>query len=318
MSAPEVAVLSRSFSAHNRLTSELKKRFSNVKLNNTGRTLEGKELVQFLEGIPRAIVAMENIDDALLAQLPDLKIIGKYGVGLNNVDLSACQTRGVKIGWTGGVNKRSVAELTLAFSICAMRHIVASHVEILGGTFRQIKGRQIKNRRLGILGCGHVGKEVARLFLAMGCEVIAHDIRDFPEFYGETGVKPVDLEMLITTSDILSLHVPYTPLTANILSAERLALMKKDAVLINTARGGLVDEQALKTMLQTGSLAAAAFDVFSPEPPEDMGLLSLPNFIATGHIGGSAEEAIFAMGMAAIEGLDNSIPAMDHLPDYLK
>lgn len=317
-SIPDVAVLSRSFSAHEALVEELRKRYARVKLNDTGRTLAGEELVAFLEGVPRIIVAMETVDDALLAQLPDLQVIGKYGVGLNNVDLEACQARGIKVGWTGGVNRRSVAELALALAICAYRHIVASHVEISNGTFRQIKGRQIQGRTLGLLGCGHVGKETARLFLAMGCKVIAHDIRDFPDFYSETGVEPVDLDRLVADSDILSLHVPYTRATANILSAERLRQMKPHAVLINTARGGLVDEQALKAMLKGGQLAAAAFDVFSPEPPEDMELLRLPNFIATGHIGGSAEEAIFAMGMAAIDGLENAVPALSHVPEYLR
>lgn len=318
MSLPDVAVLSRSFSAHEALVAELKKRYVNVKLNDTGRTLAGEELLSFIQGIPRIIVAMETVDDALLSQLPDLKIIGKYGVGLNNVDLEACQAHGVRIGWTGGVNRRSVAELALGLSICAYRHIVASHVEISAGTFRQIRGRQIEGRTVGLLGCGHVGKETARLFLAMGCRVIAHDIRDFPDFYAETGVKPVSLETLVSESDILSLHVPFTKATDNILSKDRLAQMKSDAVLINTARGGLVDEQALKAMLKEGRLAAAAFDVFSPEPPEDMELLRLPNFIATGHIGGSAEEAVFAMGMAAIEGLENAVPALDHVPEYLR
>ncbi|WP_290495968.1 phosphoglycerate dehydrogenase [Hyphomonas sp. UBA4494] len=313
-----VAVLSRSFSAHEKLAAELNRRYSDVTLNDTGRTLAGDELVAFLQGKSHVVVALEKITDDILARLPDLKVIGKYGVGLNNVDLHACEARGVHVGWTGGVNRRSVAELVIALSIASLRHVVRSHMEIVGGEFRQIKGRQLQGRKVGLLGCGHVGKEVARLMLALGCEVQAHDIRDLSEFCEETGVKSVSLDELVETSEVLSLHVPFTPATSMIINADRLARMRTDAVLINTARGGLVDEAALKRALHNENIAAAAFDVFDPEPPTNMDLLRLPNFIATGHIGGSAEEAIFMMGMAAIEGLENAQPALSHIPDYLR
>lgn len=313
-----VAVLSRSFSAHEQLVAELNRRYADVTLNTTGRTLNGDDLVAFLQGKSHAIVALEKITGDILARLPDLKIIGKYGVGLNNVDLHACEEHGVKVGWTGGVNRRSVAELVIALSIASLRHVVTSHMEISGGGFRQIKGRQLQGRKVGLLGCGHVGKEVARLMIGLGCEVQAHDIRDMSDFHAETGVRAVSLEELIETSEILSLHVPLTPATSMIIDAGRLGRMRSDAVLINTARGGLVDEAALKAALKEGRIASAAFDVFEPEPPEDMELLRLPNFIATGHIGGSAEEAIFNMGMAAIDGLEHAQPPLSHVPDYLR
>jgi phosphoglycerate dehydrogenase-like enzyme len=313
-----VAVLSRSFSAHDKLVAELNRRYSDVTLNDTGRTLAGDELVAFLQNKSHVVVALEKITDEILAQLPDLQVIGKYGVGLNNVDLHACEKRGVKVGWSGGVNRRSVAELVIALSIASLRHVVMSHMEIVGSGFRQIKGRQLEGRKVGLLGCGHVGQEVARLMIALGCEVHAHDIRDLSAFYAETGVKSVSLDDLVATSEILSLHVPLTPATSMVINADRLARMRSDAVLINTARGGLVDEAALKAALRDGKIASAAFDVFEPEPPVDMDLLRLPNFIATGHIGGSAEEAIFKMGMAAIDGLESAQPALSHVPDYLR
>lgn len=139
-----------------------------------------------------------------------------------------------------------------------------------------------------------------------GCTVLANDITDFSDFYAEHGVQPVNLEALLARSDVVSLHLPFDPSTKNILNAERLASMKPGAVLINTARGGLVDEVILKTQLEERALGGAAFDVFAVEPPEDTAILQLSNFLVTPHIGGSAEEAIVAMGRAAIEGLDNS------------
>jgi D-3-phosphoglycerate dehydrogenase len=145
--------------------------------------------------------------------------------------------------------------------------------------------------------------------------VLAHDILDFPDFYAAHQVEPVGLEELLRRADIVTLHLPLNDSTHNMLSAERLALMKPEAVLINTARGGLVDEAALKCMLMEGKLAAAGFDVFTTEPPEDLELLCLPNFLATPHIGGSSEEAVLAMGRAAINGLDkNAVPTDDYPP----
>ncbi|KRT57859.1 NAD(P)-dependent oxidoreductase, partial [endosymbiont of Ridgeia piscesae] len=148
-----------------------------------------------------------------------------------------------------------------------------------------------------------------------GCKVLAHDILDFPEFYAQHNVEAVSLEELLQRSDIVTLHLPLDDSTRNILNAERLALMKPDAMLINAARGGLVDDAALKKILQEGKIAAAALDVFAVEPPDDMEMLQLPNLLVTPHIGGSSEEAILAMGRAAITGLDeNKIPTADYPP----
>jgi D-3-phosphoglycerate dehydrogenase len=186
----------------------------------------------------------------------------------------------------------------------------------LDGVWRQHVGFQLSARTVGIVGCGHVGKDLGLLLRAFECRVLAHDILDFPDFYAESGIEPAGLEDLLQQSDVVTLHLPLDETTANILSAERLALMKPDAILINAARGGLVDEDALKGALKDGRLAGAAFDVFATEPPEDIELLNLPNFIVSPHIGGSAEEAILAMGRAAIDGLEkNQIPRRGVFPD---
>ena len=228
------------------------------------------------------------------------------GVGLDTLDLPALARRGVRLGWTGGVNRRSVAELTLAFIIALLRHVPRAGGEVRAGTWRRHIGRQLTGKTVGIVGCGQIGKDLVRLLTPFGCRVFAHDIRDYAGFYAEYGVEPVDLETLLGATDVVSLHVPADETTRGMLSADRLALMRPEAVLVNTARGGLVDETALTAMLRDGRLAGAAFDVFAIEPPSDFGLLALPNFLATPHIGGSAEEAILAMGRAAIEGLETA------------
>ncbi len=308
----KVAVCSRSFSRHPVLRAELEARHAGVTFNEAGVTMQGAELIEFLKGHEKIITSLEQLDEALFAALPELKVVSKYGVGFDMVDLDAMARRGIKLGWTGGLNKRSVAELVIAFAIAALRHVAVCDREIRAGQWRRHVGRQLSGKTVGIIGCGHIGKDVAGLVGAFGCKVLANDIRDYAEFYETHDVSPVDLETLLATADIVTVHVPLDATTRNILSAQRLALMKSDAILINAARGGLVDEAALKTMLADGRLAGAAFDVFATEPPDDAELLALPNFLATPHIGGNAEEAVLAMGRAAIEGLETArLPTAD-------
>lgn len=298
-----IAVASRSFSRHPVLRAELLERFPDVTFNDAGAALKGDELIAFLRGHQGAIIALEKMTADIFAALPELKVIGKFGVGYDNLDLHAMIRHGVELGWTGGSNKRSVSELAIAFAIALLRHIPVCHGEIAQGGWKLRVGRQLSDRTVGLIGCGHVGKDFARLLRAFGCRVLAHDIRDFPEFYAETGVEPVDLDTLLRDADVVSLHVPLDDSTRNMMSRERLAQMRPDAILLNVARGGLVDELTLKEMLRDGRLAGAAFDVFGTEPPADPELLRLPNFLASPHCGGSAEEAVLAMGRAAIDGL---------------
>ncbi|MEO5335363.1 MAG: phosphoglycerate dehydrogenase [Magnetospirillum sp. WYHS-4] len=305
----KVAVASRSFSRHPVLRAELLERYANVTFNDDGLSLKGEALVAFLKGHPKVVTALEKMDDAVFAGLPGLEVLSKYGVGIDMIDLEAMRKRGIRLGWTKGVNRRSVSELVISAAIALLRHVPQGNREVREGTWRQLMGRQLSEKTVGIVGCGFVGKDLAMLLKAFGCRVLAHDILDFPDFYRDHGVLPVSLEELLKESDVVTLHLPLDDSTRDILTAGRLALMKKDALLINMARGGLVDEVALKAMLKEGRLAGAAFDVFAVEPPEDHELLRLPTMLALPHIGGSAEEAVLAMGRAAIAGLDdNRIP----------
>ncbi len=306
-----IAVCSRSFSRHPQLRQALIERFPQARItfNDAGLSLSGQSLVDFVQGHDLAVTALEKLDEAFFSALPGLKVIGKYGVGLDMIDLEAMRRHGVRLGWTGGVNRRSVSELVISCAIALLRHVPQASIEVRDGQWRQLMGRQLTGKTVGIVGCGHIGKDLAPLLKAFDCQILAHDIVDFPEFYAQHHVQAVDLDELLSRSDIVTLHLPFDDSTRNILSREKLAVMQSSAVLINAARGGLVDEAALKAMLKSGLLAAAAFDVFAGEPPTDMELLRLPNFLATPHIGGSAEEAVLAMGLAAIDGLSrNDVP----------
>lgn len=311
-SACKVAVCSRSFSNNPALRAELLSRYPLVSFNDAGLQLQGDSLVAFLRGHEKAITALETIDASILERLPELRVISKYGVGLDMIDVQAMRALGKRLGWTGGVNRRSVAELVIAFAISMLRHLPAAHREVVSGTWRQHVGGYLSGRTVGIIGCGHIGKDLVTLLDVFGCPTLVYDIRDYPDFYLAHGVEVVSLDTLLARADIVTLHVPLDESTHGMLDASHLAKLKPSAILINTARGGLVDETALKQMLLDKRLAAAAFDVFSAEPPQDHELLALPNFLATPHIGGSANEAILAMGRAAIDGLDNNwVPGSD-------
>jgi D-3-phosphoglycerate dehydrogenase len=300
-----VAVCSRSFSQHPVLRQEVLAQFKNVTFNDAGKSLVGQELIQFLKGHDRAIIALEVIDEEVLKAVPELKVIGKYGVGLDKLDFKSMDQHQVQLGWTAGVNAQSVAELTLGMALNIVRNIHVSHELVKSGGWKQITGKQISSLTVGLLGCGHVGKKVVSLLQGFGCQILSHDILDFPEFYSKHSVKAVSFEELITSSDLLSIHVPKNPSTLGLLSPLNLDKMKKGSYLINTARGGLVVENHLLQMLNSGHLAAAAFDVFEQEPPSNKELTSHPRLYTTSHIGGSSEEAILAMGRAAIHGLNH-------------
>jgi phosphoglycerate dehydrogenase-like enzyme len=302
-----VAVTSRSFSRNKSLRAELLARYEQVTFNDAGSQLHGDRLVEFLKGHQKAITALERIDEYVLSRLPELEVIGKYGVGLDMIDLEAMRRFGKRLGWTAGVNRRSVAELALAFAIIMLRHVPAANREVRAGTWRQSVGGLLSGRTFGIIGCGCVGKDLVALLQPFGCTVLAYDIADYSDFYRANRVEAVGLDELLRRADVVSLHLPFDDSTRNLLSAAKLSLMQPKAVLLNTARGGIVDESALKAALTEGRLAAAAFDVFHTEPPQDDALLQLPNFLATPHIGGSAQEAILQMGRAAIDGLDNHL-----------
>ena len=286
------------------LCETLRERYDEVVFSECVPRLDGDELIDFLRGCDKAVTCLEILDDSVFAAVPEMRLVSKVGVGLDMIDLEAMARHGVELGWQGGINKRAVSELTLHFMIAVLRHVPAANREVLDGVWRRQTGRQLTDKTVGIIGCGHIGKDLTGLLKPFGCRVLAHDIRDYPEFYRDNGVEPVSLEELLRRSDIVTLHVPLDALTRNILTAERLALMKPTACLINAARGGLLDEGALAAMLKDGRLAAAGLDVFAVEPPPDTELLRLPNFLATPHMGGSAEEALMAIGIAAVVGLE--------------
>jgi phosphoglycerate dehydrogenase-like enzyme len=309
-----IAVASRSFARNAALRRELMAKCPHVTFSESPSVLDGDELVALLRGHDRAIVGLERVDERVLSQLPDLRVISKYGVGLDGLDVAAIARRGIRLGWTGGVNRRSVAELTLAFAIALLHRVPECDVALRHGQWHTLVGRQLTGKIVGIIGCGAVGQDLVRLLSPFDCRILANDIRDYPEFFAAHHVEPASLEELLTTADVVTLHVPLDASTKGMIGARELAKMRSGSIVINAARGGLIDEDAVADALERGRLAGAACDVFQMEPDANPRLLSLPTFLGTPHIGGSTQEAQLAMGRAAIEGLETARVPDDSWP----
>lgn len=301
-----VAVTSRSFSKDPELRTFIKSKYNKVKFNDEGQQLAGDDLVNFLKGYDKAITSLEKIDDYILKKLPDLKVISKYGVGIDMLDLEAFRNNKVSLGWQGGINKRSVSELVLGMAISLLRNLVNVNLEVKSGSWNQHKGNLLTEKTFGIIGFGNIGKDLVEILKPFNCKILVYDIFKPKDIFLDKSITFVSIEELLTESDIVSLHLPLTSESKNMIDKHKMMLMKKSSVLINLSRGGIVDELALKDLLKDNKIAGAAFDVFLHEPPKDSELLNLPNFLATSHIGGIAKESIKAMGIAAIEGLENN------------
>jgi|TARA_B100000315_G_scaffold93152_1_gene85677 D-3-phosphoglycerate dehydrogenase len=298
-----IAVASSSFSKSAFLRKKLEEVFSNIIFNERGHPLPDVELAEFLKNADAAIVGIDPITDQVLSRTPQLKIISKYGVGLDNIDLPSLKRRNIALGWTGGVNRRSVSELTLCFMLGLCRNVFGTGYKLKQGQWEKEGGQQLSEKTIGIIGCGHIGSDLIQLLAPFKCNLLVNDIIDKSEFCRAHNAEQTSLENLIVESDLISLHVPLTSRTIKMADKNFLNRMKSTAYLINTSRGDVVGQDALKKSLLQGDIAGAALDVFMEEPPTDEEFLSSPNLMVTPHIGGNARESVEAMGRAAIQHL---------------
>ncbi len=305
MKAPKISVTSESFSFHPVLREELLSSFPGAKFREDKSKLSKEELLEFLKDSDGAIVGLDPMDDEVLSRLPKLKMISKYGVGLNNLDLHAMESRGVQLGWTGGVNKEAVSEIAVAQMINIARNISSSRDLLRSGKWVKNGGRQLSELTIGVIGVGHIGSEVIRKLMVFGPQILACDIVSKKDFLEPFGIPQVGHEEIYKSCDIITLHVPLDESTQNMIHKETFENFRPESILINTARGGLVNELDLQEALKSGPLLGAAMDVFEEEPNTTHPLFQLPNFFPTPHISGNSNQAILNMGRSAIEHLRN-------------
>ena len=299
----KIVATSPSFSSNKYLQDEIYRLFPNAILNLQGKRFSKDELLKFLQDCDGAIVGLETIDDDLISKCKSLKIISKYGVGLNNIDLEAASRRNIKIGLSGGVNRLSVAEMTLGYMIMLCRNLFITSNQLKNGMWNKSGGFELSGKRVGIIGVGFIGKEVIRLLKPFNCEIYVNDIIKQDDYYFSCGLKEASKDEIFRNCDIVSIHTPYDESTKNMVNMEIFKIMKKSSFIINSARGGIINEDDLKFALINGLISGAAIDVYMDEPPTDAQLLSLPNLVCTPHIGGNSSEAVLAMGMSAIKHL---------------
>ncbi len=267
-----------------------------------GRIHTSKELQELLPGCHGFIAGLDEIDRAALETANQLKVIARYGVGVDNVDLVAAREKGIVVTNTPGANSGAVAELTIGLMLSLARSIPQANAALRAGTATRVEGVSLQGKTVGLLGLGAIGKQVARRLQGFECTVLAYDPVPDTRFAESHGVVLCPQEEVVARSDFLSLHLPVLPETRGMVNAAFLARMKPGAFLINTARGELIDEAALAEALRRGQLRGAALDVFTTEPPPpDHPLLTLPQVIATPHIGAHTDGAMNMMGWMALQ-----------------
>jgi D-3-phosphoglycerate dehydrogenase len=266
-------------------------RFDIIKIDDSSEP-EFREALSVAHGL--IVRSATKVRADLLATATCLQVIGRAGVGVDNIDLTAATERGIAVMNAPAGNTVSAAELTMALILAMVRRVPAADASMRSGDWTRsaFKGAELRGRTLGLIGAGRIGGEVARRCRAFGMEVIAHDPFLTSDRARELGVRSGSLDDVLTQADVLSLHVPLTDSTHNMIDADALASMKPGAFLVNVARGGVVDEAALAESLEAGQLAGAALDVFAQEPLEEGSpLRGAPNLVLTPHLGASTAEA---------------------------
>lgn len=263
--------------------------------------LAGDALVAALHGRQALLVrGSTRVTRDVLSKATTLKVVARAGAGVDNIDATAAQERGVAVFNAPGANAVSVAEHTWGLIFGVLRHVPEADATTHAGKWEKnrLMGSEVAGKTLGVLGLGWVGREVARIGVALRCRVLGYD--PIPDAGGELiGVERTDLETLFTQSDILTLHAPLLPATRHVANHERLSRMKTGAVVINAARGGLVDEDALCDLLESGKLGGAGLDTFEHEPPGEHRLFARKDVVLTPHLGGSTVEAQERAAIAA-------------------
>ncbi|HXF64926.1 MAG TPA: phosphoglycerate dehydrogenase, partial [Caldilineaceae bacterium] len=275
--------------------------------NGVGRAYRASELMAALAGVDAIITGTDELTGEVIRNADRLKTIAKHGIGLETIDLAAARARGIVVSATPHASSDSVADLTLALLLAAARKVVLAHNSTAAGSWKAFTGMELRDKTLGIVGLGRIGQQVCRRAQGFGMQVIAHDPFPNQEFAAAHQVRFVALDELLATADVVTLHLPADQVSCPLLGAAELGRMKPGALLLNTARGALVDEAALAEALRSGHLAGIGVDAFVDEPPVGSPLLDLANqgynIVLTPHIGGRTVDGLRRMGEMTIENV---------------
>ena len=270
--------------------------------NDTGRKLDRDEQKALIADAFAVIAGTESYDDDMLAAAPNLKLVVRFGVGTDNFDLEAMKRRGIAVGVIS--NNNSVAEFTVALILGIMKNLCLFDDAVRQGKWSRFAMRELKDKTVGIVGFGRIGRRLAQLLQGFDVKILAYDPYMNAEAAAQAKVTPVSLDELLTESDVVSLHLPATPQTHHLINRDTIAKMKDGAYLVNTSRGVLIDETALKEALEAGKLAGAALDVFEREPiTEDLPLNELDNILLAPHVAALSVETNYNAGITCAESV---------------
>lgn len=298
----KVVVGSRSRSRSKEAMEILEKNGYILELNPFDRTMTEDELIERIKGASALVAGSDKVTKRVLeAGSPTLKIVAKQGVGYNTIDIEAAKELGIAVTITPGANSKSVADLTIGLILNAARNISGMDRAIRNNEWYRYTGCELNNKIIGIVGMGHIGGEVAKRAYAFGMKILAYDIYPRQDFIEKYNVTYVSLEKLFKQSDVITLHAPAIKATENMINRDSLNLMKSTAILVNAARGELINEEDLYEALKNKKIGFAALDVYKNEPLKNSKLTDLENIVFTAHAGAYTKSAIIGAGVIASE-----------------
>lgn len=281
---------------------ELRSLFAEVIFNDSGRPLTGSELVAMITDVDALIAGLDEVNAAVFESANRLKVVSRYGVGIEKVDLKAATAHQVVVTNTPGANSVSVAELAIGLMLMCLRDLCPLNQATRQGGWPRSEGISLRGKTIGLIGLGAIGMDVADRLRAFGCRLVASDPFTQTETAAAHGVELLSLDKLLVAADVISLHAPVTAQTKEMVNREFLTKVKPGVVIVNTARGQLIDEAALVEALKDGRVRAAGLDAFTKEPPgADNPLFQFPQVIATPHTGAHCDDAVTAMSVRAME-----------------
>ena len=274
--------------------------------NPFGRKLTEEETINLAKDCIGIVAGVESLNAKVIDALPNLKCISRVGVGMDSVNISHAESKGIKVLNTPNGPTRAVAELTLGLTLSLLRKIPNAHYDLKNKVWKKQTGNLLYEKKVGILGLGRIGRMTAEIFRALGNPVSGYDLFPNEEWAKENSVEILDLKELLTTCDIITIHVPAKADGSAVITKEELDLLKDDAFLVNVSRGGVIDEDDLYEVLKSGKLSAVALDVFSQEPYSGP-LCDVENVVLTPHIGSYAREGKLRMEVDAAQNLINAL-----------
>ena len=272
-------------------------------INPAGTIMDEDCLRGHISGCSGVIVGVDPLTAHVMSAAPELRAVAKYGVGVDNIDLQYCEEHGIKVSRALGANSAAVADYTMALMLALARRLPEIDRRCRRKDWSRIMSSDVTGKRLGLIGLGAVGHEVARRAAGFSMEVWAHDPAWDADYAAAAGIRRAGVDDICRECDFISLHAPLLPETQKIVGAAQIAMMKPTAYLINTARGGLVDEEALARALEQKAIAGAGIDVFTHEPPDDESLYALDNLIMGSHCAASTDGAADAMSLISAQNL---------------